>query len=726
MAASYTQGPGENAHDPDSRYGADKAVPVAKQDPLQTPAMQDLSRQVDEWWIEARDKHVENRAQRFLDHDYYDHDQISAEDRAVYEERGQAPVVHNLVHPAIDWLTGTERRTRIDWKILPRGPEDDQGAKAQSQLIKYVSDANGAGWQRSRAFKDATISGVGFVEEFLRRDRSQEPVGYAYTDWRYLWWDPFSRDPDFGDARYFHRAKFVDLDDSIAQFHTRAADLKAVSVAAVDNEYMLLDELDGLPAMFAFSHGHYASRGSRSGMALTERHLRRRVRLIETWYQRRVVTPQIHAVIADTMDLHGALYEPNNAELREKLDKGQISLVDSLTTKMAMCIWAPGLGLLHHTESPYSHNKYPFSAVWCFRHHRDGMPYGYVRGMRDPQDEYNKRRAKALFSASVNRVLFEEDAFSEEDEETSLEEIARPNGEVRLAPGGLNKIKIDTGLEVSAAHINFMAEAKEQVFEGSGITRENLAHNTNAISGRAILAKQQQGAVTTAEVFDNYREFQQGSGGKLLEITKRAMSLPRQIRILGQNEGVEWLAINQPIFDPVTGQVTWDNDVLNTLSDFVVGEQDFRETLRMAMAESLFEVIGKLPPELALQMIDLAVELTDIPNKDEFVRRIRAMNGAQPSPQSPEDLEAAERERAAAERAAELEAAERRSKIALNEATAEDRRATAKNKVIDAKGKALATVAQIPGAEPIAQAADELFAGAAATPPQPVQPGVVQ
>jgi hypothetical protein len=663
-----------------------------------------------------------------LDHDYYDHDQISPEDRAVYEERGQAPVVFNLVHGAIDWLSGTERRTRVDWTINPRGPEDEQGAKALTQVIKYVADANRAGWERSRAFKDAIISGVGFCEEYLRRDRSQEPVGFGYVDWRYLWWDPYSRDYDFGDARYFTRAKFCDLDIATVMLPNRAADLKAIAVNTVDDDFAIMDEVDGLPAMFALSgNGNYQPIRSQTG--LSDRHARRRVRLLETWFPRHVVSKQIKAMVADACDLDGTTFLANDerlkgGEIKDKLDAGLISLTDSVTTRMALAIWSPGLGLCQIGDSPYHHNKIPFTAAWAFRHHRDGMPYGYVRGMRDAQDEYNKRRAKALFSASVNRVLYESDAFDQDDERESLDELSRPNGEVRLAPDGLKKVKVDTGLEVAQTHVAFQLEAKEHIYEGNGITRENLGQQTNAISGRAIVAKQQQGAVTTAEVFDLFRLFIEMSGQKLVEVARQGMGMPRQIRILGGNEGAEWLAINQPRFDASTGSVVWDNDILNTLADFKVGEQDFRETLRMAMAESLFEVIGKLPPEIALQLIDLAVELTDLPNKAEFVARVRKLNGTTPAPVDPEAAAAAALQQQNAQRDADLSADERAAKVERDRAAAERDRATARKTVLDAKTTALNVAGLAHAALPLAPAADELYAGALATPPQPVPAGV--
>lgn len=715
--AGYKQRGNDPAHEAAGSYAA-KADAVVAEHPLDSEDNKNLAKQLEQWWIEARDKHAQNRVDRFLDHDYYDHDQISPEDRAVYEERGQAPVVQNLIHGAVDWLSGTERRTRVDWDIQPRGPEDEVGAKAQKHLLKYVSDANRAPWERSRAFKDSVISGVGFVEEYLRRDRSQEAVGYGYVDWRYLWWDPYSRDFDFGDVRYFHRVKFVDLDIAIAMFPDRAAALKAIAVNTVDDDFALMDEVDGMPAMFALSgNGNFSAMRSQLGMS--DQHARRRVRLIETWFPAHQVSQTVKALVVDCCDLDGLTFE--EGKHKDALDKGLISLQDSVTTRMKLAIWSPGLGLCQLGDSPYKHNKLPFTASWCYRHHRDGMPYGVVRGLRDSQDEYNKRRAKALYAASVNRVFYESDAFDEDDERESLDELGRMNGEIRLAPKGMEKIKVETGLDVSRQHVDFMVQAQDHIYQGSGITKENMGQDTGALSGRAIVAKQQQGSVSTAEIFDLYRLMIELSGQKLLEVTKQGMPMERQIRIVGGNEGQEWLAVNAPRFDPVAGKVVFDNDIVNTLSDFKVAEQDFRETLRMAMAESLFETIGKLPPEMALQLIDLAVELTDIPNKAEFIARVRKLNGTTPTPPTPEDQAAA----AQAQADADLAARERMAKVAKDESAAALNYSKATDTNVGAKQKSLDTAGMVAAAIPLAQAGDDIFAGANASPPQPVPPGVV-
>jgi hypothetical protein len=61
--------------------------------------------------------------------------------------------------------------------------------------------------------------------------------------------------------------------------------------------------------------------------------------------------------------------------------------------------------------------------------------------------------------------------------------------------------------------------------------------------------------------------------------------------------------------------------------------------MRQAQAEQLGELMVKMPPQVALVMLDLFVELMDIPNREAIVARIRQVNGmsdpdaTEPSPE---------------------------------------------------------------------------------------------
>ena len=78
------------------------------------------------WYYREREIQAENRMQMAVDHDFYDGDQWDFADAAELEERGQAPLVFNEVAPMVDWLIGTERRSRVDWQVLPRTEDDVQ------------------------------------------------------------------------------------------------------------------------------------------------------------------------------------------------------------------------------------------------------------------------------------------------------------------------------------------------------------------------------------------------------------------------------------------------------------------------------------------------------------------------------------------------------------------------------------------------------------------------
>jgi hypothetical protein len=82
--------------------------------------------------------------------------------------------------------------------------------------------------------------------------------------------------------------------------------------------------------------------------------------------------------------------------------------------------------LIHDEPSPYRHNRFPFTPVWCYRRARDNAPYGVIRRQRDPQEDINKRGSKALFILSSNQIQMEKGAVDDLDDLRL--EAARPDG----------------------------------------------------------------------------------------------------------------------------------------------------------------------------------------------------------------------------------------------------------------------------------------------------------
>ena len=134
------------------------------------------------------DRQWENRVEQGIDADFYDNIQWDEKDADEVRDRGQMPLVYNVVSTAINWVTGTEKRSRMDYKILPRRKEDSKPAERKTALMKYLSDVNRSPFGRSRAFEDAVKVGIGWMEAGVEEGDGSDPVYDRYETWRNMLW----------------------------------------------------------------------------------------------------------------------------------------------------------------------------------------------------------------------------------------------------------------------------------------------------------------------------------------------------------------------------------------------------------------------------------------------------------------------------------------------------------------------------------------------------------
>ena len=79
--------------------------------------------------------------------------------------------------------------------------------------MKYLSDVNRLPFARARAFKDAVVTGLGWLEVGIQDETDNDEMIYSrYESWRNLLWDSAAIESDLSDARYMFRVKWVDID----------------------------------------------------------------------------------------------------------------------------------------------------------------------------------------------------------------------------------------------------------------------------------------------------------------------------------------------------------------------------------------------------------------------------------------------------------------------------------------------------------------------------------
>ncbi len=202
-------------------------------------------------------------------------------------ERGQNPVVFNEVKPTIDWLIGTERKSRVDFVVVAadEGEAASDDAILKTKLLKYLDDANRAVFERSYAIEDAFKAGLGWMEVGLRGDPSGPPIYIGAESWRNILYDSQGSKRDLSDARYLFRIKVVDRDVAEALFPNKKIQIDRC-VQTGDDVTIFRDWLGGsglLAGMDSFNPGNGDELDYMTARPVDLFNPRERILLIECW-----------------------------------------------------------------------------------------------------------------------------------------------------------------------------------------------------------------------------------------------------------------------------------------------------------------------------------------------------------------------------------------------------------------------------------------------------------
>ena len=597
---------------------------------LDSAPMMRLHLRLLDMWQRELDRQAESRRAMAVDEDMYDNIQWTEEDAATLRDRGQLPLVFNVIATTLDWVIGSEKRSRTDFKVLPRRKEDGDPAKKKSELLKYLSDVNRTPFEVSRSFQDAAKVGVGWMEDGWQGDDEGEPIFSSYESWRNMLWDSAATRPDLEDGRFQCRSRWLDLDVAAAMFPKRRNLLQR----SVDdtNSFIGLDSYGD----FAMDQLEVQTQGHGTSGRVTDNvtgYQRQRLRVMEMWFKMPATVQKMRGGM-----FNGEIFDPFSPGHTEELEADEAEIIEKPMMRMFVALFTTA-GMLWLSASPYRHNRFPFTPVWNKRRGRDGMPYGIVRNIRDLQVDINKRASKALHILSTNKTIMDEGAVEDLDE--FAEEVSRPDAVIVKKPGALLDINVDRDL--SQWHLELMSRNIQMVQQVGGVTDENLGRSTNAVSGIAIQARQEQGALATSGLFDNLRFAQQVRGEKLLSITEQFMSAEKQFRITNSRGAPEWVKVNDGLPE---------NDIIRTKADFVISEEDWRASVRQAQVAELLDLLGKLAPvapQVVMVSLDLIIESMDIPQRDELVKRIRQVTGQVDPDADENDPDQQQRQAAAAE-----------------------------------------------------------------------------
>jgi hypothetical protein len=552
------------------------------------------------WHKEAKDTSADWRDESLEDSRFYHggRGQWKQIDIDTLEKESRPVLSINRIKPTIDLQKGIEIRSRTDISARPRGAEDAGKADAITSGFKYIQDQNNADHKISDVFFDGLKAGIGWVEICENEDPREEEIAVNYLDWKKVGWDPYARDILLDDARYVYKEKWVDLDIAQATWPDKADEISAMLEDSRSEQGENSQHTRILP-------DQYASDKQVSYIDST----RRRVLLVQMYYKKSETAIFLKFKSGDVREIPEGVLKANSDMIAHP---SIIKVIKKPVEKIYSCIFTGELMLEVESPLKYQHNRYPIVPFICYMN-EDGHPYGMIRNMKDPQREINKNRSQYSHIITTRRVFFETGALK--DPLNAKKEISRPDAWVELNPGALNmnKFQFSQDVVVAREHFEIMREAKQELQEVSGAVEEQMGQETNARSGIAIEARQRQGATVNTEPFDNLRLMKRRMGELMLGMMRQYWDYEKVIRITDEQTGADkFVTFNQG------GQ----NTIAQGRYDIVVSDHPETDTTRNWMSRTLADFATRMPPDIALPIMQVSLEMTDIPNKDKVMQKI--------------------------------------------------------------------------------------------------------
>lgn len=179
----------------------------------------------------------------------------------------------------------------------------------------------------------------------------------------------------------------------------------------------------------------------------------------------------------------------------------------------------------------------------------------------------------------------------------------------------------------------------------TGVYRENLGRETNAVSGRAILSRQREGDVGTFLYADNAARGVGHVGRIIVDAAPRVFDQERVMRVLGEDGKTDFVVLNQRVIDQM-GRERIVNDLSAGRYDVVASTGPAFSTRREEARESMVAFM-QANPNAAMAVSDLFAHYQDWPGSEEIAKRLRKIavaqgiaepeDGDQPPPPPPPD-----------------------------------------------------------------------------------------
>lgn len=555
---------------------------------------------------------------------YYRGEQWDEADIAALDAEGRPALTINTILPTINTVLGEQSTRRADIQFKPRRGGDAEVAHTLNKMYMQIADNNKLDWVEQQVFADGLImDGRGYFD--VRMDFSDHVEGeirITAKDPLDILPDPDAKDADPKTWNEVFETKWMTLDEIEELYGKKKAE--ALQFIAENGNSFGRDSIEYEETRF----GDIDSTDDYLGAGIPGDDEYRNVkalRVIERQHKR--ITRIDCFVDPNTGDQREVPEAWSDRKAKKFAKEYGLSIITKTKRKVRWTVTCDQV-VLFDDWSPYN----DFTVVPYFAYFRRGRPFGMVRNLLSPQEQLNKIASQELHIVNTTAnsgwmvesgslVGMTVDDLEEHGAETGLVvEYARgTNPPVKIQPN-----QIPTGLD------RISGKAAVNIKAISGINDSMLGSDSAEVSGVAIQAKQNRGAIMIQVPLDNLRKTRQYLAEKILNLLQTFYTEQRVIQVTNDSDPLK------PREPMVINEMTPEGTIINDLTlgeyDVVVSTAPARDSFdEVQFAEALnLRNAGVAIPD------DAIIEYSHLAKKGELAKRIRMITGVERTPEQME------------------------------------------------------------------------------------------
>lgn len=426
--------------------------------------------------------------------------------------------VFNRIRRVINMIGGHQRRNRKSTIVIPIENADMQTADQFSKIMLWIARHEGMLETISEAFEGGLVTGMNLLNVWMdyRSDPISGNIKIDNCSYNSFLMDPYFKKPDLSDCNGIWKRSFLTRREIISLMPDRQEEI--AGLANNDSGTGRDGKFQYMPESYSYSYKNLLT--------------------YDEFYYRDYRTQKM---LADTVTGETMEWKPNAEDaLREFLQAyPQVTIIEQEIPTVRVAIVVQGK-VMYDGPQPMGIDKYPFVPVFSYYHPE--MPYfpwrvqGVVRGLRDAQYLYNRRRIIELdilesqinsgFKYKENALVNPKDVFltgqgrglalKEEANMTDVEQIQPPN--------------------VPASMIQLSELLAQEVQQISGVNEELLGSAVDDKAGILSMLRQGAGLTTLQILFDQLDHAQKLLGHIIIDLIQANFTPGKVKKILEGQE----------------------------------------------------------------------------------------------------------------------------------------------------------------------------------------------